>query len=283
MSLADELIKLEQLRRQGVLSDDEFARAKAAVLAGESPSAPAPANPDQRLTDQPIPSAPAGPLAALASLPPELDLTVSALPQELRDRVRGELRAGERLLWIGQPLPGRAFWSALPIILFAIPWTAFAVFWVASAVWMTGRAPGGGIGALFSCFPLFGVPFILIGLAMLSTPLWAWRQAAHTCYALTDQRAILWEGRWYSGAEVRSYGPPDLTRLVRIERSDGSGDLVFEELLSLTYNKGRMANTTSQRGFLNIAHVRGVESLLRRALLGEPGDIDSPLRNIQFR
>ena len=34
MSLADELARLEELRQRGVLSDDEFARAKARILDG---------------------------------------------------------------------------------------------------------------------------------------------------------------------------------------------------------------------------------------------------------
>jgi phage shock protein PspC (stress-responsive transcriptional regulator) len=35
MSLSDELAKLEELHQRGALSDDEYARAKARVLAGE--------------------------------------------------------------------------------------------------------------------------------------------------------------------------------------------------------------------------------------------------------
>ena len=36
MSLADELAKLEDLRRTGALTDAEFARAKAKLLAGDA-------------------------------------------------------------------------------------------------------------------------------------------------------------------------------------------------------------------------------------------------------
>ncbi len=39
MALSEELQKLEELRQRGVLSDEEFARAKARLLSGE-PSAP---------------------------------------------------------------------------------------------------------------------------------------------------------------------------------------------------------------------------------------------------
>jgi len=40
MSLADELIKLEQLRERGGLTDDEFARAKARLLEPPPPTGP---------------------------------------------------------------------------------------------------------------------------------------------------------------------------------------------------------------------------------------------------
>src|SRR5215213_6387269 len=41
MSMADELRKLQDLREAGTLSDDEFAAAKATVLAGGHPDVPA--------------------------------------------------------------------------------------------------------------------------------------------------------------------------------------------------------------------------------------------------
>ena len=43
MSLADELSRLEELRSRGVLSDDEFQRAKARLLDGPAPAADIPA------------------------------------------------------------------------------------------------------------------------------------------------------------------------------------------------------------------------------------------------
>ena len=54
MSIADELRKLQELHAAGSLTDDEFARAKAALLADAPPQAPAPpaAEPDVGLTPQ---------------------------------------------------------------------------------------------------------------------------------------------------------------------------------------------------------------------------------------
>ena len=44
MSLADELLKMDDLRRRGALSDEEFARAKAALLEGSGAAAAQVAN-----------------------------------------------------------------------------------------------------------------------------------------------------------------------------------------------------------------------------------------------
>ena len=62
-------------------------------------------------------------------------------------------------------------------------------------------------GAFGVLFPLFGLPFVMVGVGMLSSPFWLRRRAKRTCYALTDRRAILWEAGWFGSVEVRSYGP----------------------------------------------------------------------------
>ena len=67
-----------------------------------------------------------------------------------------ELRPGENILWQSSSDPRRSFRMGMVIMLFAVPWTAFAVFWMVKA------SQGGAF------FALFGVPFVLIGCAMLS-------------------------------------------------------------------------------------------------------------------
>src|SRR6185437_12509968 len=101
----------------------------------------------------------------------------SELPLELDERVRSELSEGEQLLWVGQPLPRRYVRSSIPIVLFGIPFTGFALFWMAGAsgVLFAGAAMNGGPGgfaAFLACFPLFGLPFLIIGLGMLTSPYW---------------------------------------------------------------------------------------------------------------
>jgi hypothetical protein len=194
------------------------------------------------------------------------------LPEDLDNRVRSELRPGERLVWTGQPLPRRFMRSAIPVVLFGIFCTAFAVFWMAGASGLFfgvgGGGPGGFDAFFFICFPLFGVPFVLIGLGMLSSPFWMYRQAKRTCYALTDQRAIVWAAGWFRSTEVRSFAPSDLSRMSRRDYADGSGDLIFEEFLYMTRDcDGDLQSQMTERGFLGIADVREVEELVRRTLL----------------
>lgn len=199
----------------------------------------------------------------------------SRLPDELDARVRSELAHGEQLLWVGQPRPSRFARMTIPIVLFGIPWTGFAIFWTTMASWgLWGNAGGAqnvGPGFLFSiCFPLFGLPFILIGLGMLSSPFWARRRAKRTCYAVTNRRAILLAAGAFRGVEVRSYRPADLTKMFRRENADGSGDIVFEEITQVRSTRDSSSTTrTQERGFLGIENVREIEELLRKALLSD--------------
>ena len=90
------------------------------------------------------------------------------LPAELQRRVEAELQSGETLAWAEQPLRFYRV-QAIALALFGIPWTAFAVFWVYAAAGGLNNFLGSKPPILFA---LFGVPFILIGIGMLSSPIW---------------------------------------------------------------------------------------------------------------
>lgn len=184
---------------------------------------------------------------------------------------RSDLEKGEKLIWIGQPRPGRMMLGTIPLVLFAIPWTAFSVFWIGMtltfAVGIGEQGKGAGAFRWFGLlFPLFGVPFLLIGVGMLSAPWWVWRRAKRTCYAVTDRRAVTWVPGVSRGMTVRSFRPAELGRIVRSERSDGSGDLVFEER---GYRGSRGHRRTTRCGFFAIPNVRDVEQLIQETLLNK--------------
>lgn len=180
------------------------------------------------------------------------------LPEGLRRLIDDELQEGETLWWTGQPIGKRAAWRALPGVLFAIPWTGFAVYWVIGASGF--QWPGFPNG--FNYFSLFGMLFVLIGLYVLGSPIWAMRKAKRTAYALTDRRVIIVEsGR---STRVRSYRRHQITELSRKQRVDGSGDVI---LAHKTRTDSEGDKFTTDVGFLDIPDVKAVEVMVRDMML----------------
>jgi hypothetical protein len=179
------------------------------------------------------------------------------IPRELQRMIDSELTGGERVTWSAQPLPGRLARKAMPAVWFGIPWTAFAIFWTASAA--SGMSKAGGSG-LFHAFPLFGLPFILFGLGMLSSPYWMRRRARRSVYVLTNRRAIVLAAGWRGSITVRSFEPERLTDLRRKQNPDGSGDLVFAQDIRRDSDSDRFSTDV---GFLAIREVKSVEEKVR--------------------
>jgi hypothetical protein len=231
------------------------------------------------------------------------------LPPSWQARVREELGPGEELVWAAQPLPVSAGRTALE----AWPWVLFGVFWLGLTafgyfMWQSHKRSLQEFDAATKWKEHFQDDFFreererrrkeeeevkvsdvmplilggvagLVGVVLLLSPLWLTlsrkRRQARSCYALTTRRALVWEPGG-SGSCLHSYEPHRLDALQRVERDDGSGDLVFEE-----YTYTYQANVApagaqpsyetrvgiGQRGFLNVARVRQVERLLRQTLL----------------
>lgn len=102
------------------------------------------------------------------------------IPRNLQEKVDREIESGERIQWIGMAIP--QFYTPITTIalLSAIVLTAPAISWIVDVSdfklsdFNEGRV---------SSFPLFAVPFVLIGLGILSSPLWLYRNACKTAYA----------------------------------------------------------------------------------------------------
>jgi hypothetical protein len=170
-------------------------------------------------------------------------------------RVRRELEPGESIRWMEQPIPRFFSCGTVAIVLFSIPWTAFAIFWICGAAGF--KAPNFHEGG-FAFFPLFGVPFVLIGLGMMLTPVWAYRKALKTVYAITSRRALAIEGGWTT--TVRSYRPDQLTNVYRKERRGGVGDVILGQKVWTDSDNDRRS---MEVGFMNVRDVRRVERLIQ--------------------
>jgi hypothetical protein len=191
----------------------------------------------------------------------------SQLPEELDARVRDELRSGEQLLWVGQPRLGRYAKPGYVAFFFGLIPVAFGLFWIATTT--IGVVNGGGNFGLFaSCSALSALPPLMFGCFLMSVPYYLKQAAKRTCYALTDQRAILWEAKWRGALTVRSYGPEALTKISRMDYSDGCGDLILDEVITRDSDGDKK---TTRHGFMAIENVRDVEELLHKVLLSSGG------------
>lgn len=178
------------------------------------------------------------------------------IPPRLREIIDRELEPREVIQWIEQPIPQFFTAESIGSVLFGIPWTAFALFWTWGA---------SGFGTLFTqgltpiiLFPLFGVPFILVGFGMLSAPIWTRRQALQTVYLITDRRAISIEGGKTS--TIRNYYPKQLQTVYRQENKDGTGNV----LITVRYWKDHDGDQRKENiGFMRIRNPQRVEKLLK--------------------
>jgi hypothetical protein len=177
-------------------------------------------------------------------------------PPELADRVAAELSPDEKLVWVGQPRLDLAVRPAYLLVPCGIVFTGMALVWVVVAFLIT-------FGLLAPC----ALPFVAVGVVFIASPVWLRGLARKTVYALTSRRAIIWQPSWFGRVTVQSFTALGLGQMSRMERPDGSGDLVFQ-----VYVTGFGENAhTERRGFMAIDNVKDVEELVRKTLLAERG------------
>ena len=149
-------------------------------------------------------------------------------PGDAQLRAQSELQSGESLYWTGTADPARAALSALPAAIFGIPFAGFALFWISQAYHATSAMSKSSHNAFtsgFQVFPLFGLPFLLVGVGIILAPLWAFLRGGSTVYAVTNQRVMVITGT--STRSVKSFTPADILSVEHRERPDGSGDIVL--------------------------------------------------------
>ncbi|WP_208678532.1 hypothetical protein [Synechococcus elongatus] len=182
------------------------------------------------------------------------------IPPQLRQKIDRELDLREEILWIGQPEPSLMILTGgtLAIALFAVPWTAFSVFWMWAALGFQVPDLSRGFQPQY-LFAMFGIPFFLIGIGMLLSPFWSWRQAFQTVYIITNQRAITFEGA--GKTVIRSYYPQQFNNLYRKEGNNGIGDVIIAAETTRDSDGDRQRR---ELGFFNIRDPKEVEVILKK-------------------
>ena len=176
-------------------------------------------------------------------------------PSDAQQCVQSELQSGETLYWTGTADPGRAAVSALPASLFGIPFAGFALFWITQAYHASSHISrnSNSFAKGFSVFPLFGVPFLLIGLGVILAPLWAYLKGSSTVYAVTSQRVMVISGG--TSRTVKSLTPADIVGVDYRERPDGSGDVMIQTNSIIRTNNSVSQVKVALYGIANVKEV----------------------------
>ncbi len=199
---------------------------------------------------------------------------------ELMEQVEKELKSGETLYWAGrQHMPviqKHAIGVALGGLVFAI------IGAVVTAIMMSQK----DLKMPITLIPLL---FVLVGiLIMIFGPIMKIRQGKLGWYAITDQRAVVFEPYAFgTSGKVTNYGPNQLARfrLMKTFWSKTAGSLVFKTMIKLTtttttHRRGPSTSSTSTQtthyGFLYIEDYKDVAAVLKEALFGDTsgGDAD---------
>ncbi|WP_265528665.1 hypothetical protein [Sphingomicrobium marinum] len=182
-------------------------------------------------------------------------------PDPLLPLLQKELAIGERLRWHGRPREGAIKWAAFGIWLFAIPWTAFALFWTFMA-WSGVDSMGGdgADGLLKYAFPLFGVPFILVGLAMLVGPIVGLFASTDRIHGITDRRIITLTKGKGDFVRVKSLQARHIGPIERWEGKAGRGKITIETHSTTDSDGDRRTETVN---LIGIDDVKRVGELVR--------------------
>ncbi len=185
----------------------------------------------------------------------------------MSDGWSGLLAEGEHILWQGQPEPGidwRAFFG--PSILIGAFFTLFSMIWIGMSASMIS---GSDVPFPFQLFPLFGLPFLLVGPFMLGGHvIWDAFIRSQTWYSLSTRQAFV--AQQVFGRRKLTAHP--IAEMGRINLIDGQpGDIIFgvsaQRRQIVRKGPGRsgvqMGLSLQNQGFFRIAEARKVYRMLR--------------------
>ena len=188
----------------------------------------------------------------------------STFPGELRKALQSELRHGERVLYASRP-DWRAEVGSLVVIFL------FGLFWSSIAFVFFGMGTGGLLGlvhvqsdgapastGLLLFATLFSLPFVAIGVGLLSAPFLGIHKSRNTVHAVTDERLVnVTIGR---AVVVDSYPLQTINFVKRRDRKDGTGSL------EIGYGVGKDSDGDPRPltiRWSGIANVKQAESAIR--------------------
>jgi hypothetical protein len=193
------------------------------------------------------------------------------LDSSVESVIQSELSSDEKIHWVGKPDPSVIFNSSdLLAIPFSLMWGGFAIFWEWSALSIHDKVHGDGPGvAIGYIFPLWGIPFVCIGLYMIFGRFFykAWKKSK-TTYAVTNKRVLVVTQGF--SQQVQAQFLDQIPVINKTISSNGVGCLTFGNLgfsgmyanagfgfLAGRYNQGVL-------GFYDIHEAEGVHQIINK-------------------
>lgn len=179
---------------------------------------------------------------------------------DLQLQIKPYLDVNEDILWCDKPYKKFVFTTNdIFVTLFGIVWLSFSIFWVVGAFLATGEMDE----PTFSIFPLFGLPFVFIGLYLLFfRHIFGAIKRKNTIYALTNKRALIVHtgNRQY----VQEYRYENISN-IQLKCDDNDVGSIFFLTGAINYNRnGRSYASTS--GIFGIKDTKKVYKILSQCL-----------------
>ena len=177
---------------------------------------------------------------------------------DLKFEVKHYLDTNEDVLWCDKPVKKLVFTSAdIFTTLFGVVWLSFSVFWIVSAYFAIEASDGS-----FKLFPLFGVPFVLVGLYLLFFRHFvSLIKRKNMVYALTNKRAMI----VHTGKRkyVQEYRYENISN-IQMKCDDNDVGSIFFLTGEIRYNNGRSYSSTS--GIFGIKDTKKVYKILSQCM-----------------
>ena len=180
---------------------------------------------------------------------------------DLQLQIKPYLDVNEDILWCDKPYKKFVF-TANDVFttLFGIVWLLFSVFWIISAYFATS---GTDEPTLNSVFPLFGLPFVFVGLYLLFfRHIVGAIRRKNIIYALTNKRALV--VHMGSRQYVQEYRYENISN-IQLKCDDNDVGSIFFLTGAISHNRnGRSYASTS--GIFGIKDTKKVYKILSQCL-----------------
>ena len=154
---------------------------------------------------------------------------------------------GEKLMWSQSPHPSASI-SGSTIFTFG-----FGISWTCMVIWISNQPAKNGSHSptFFSYFMVaFGVFFIAASLSKFY-------QAIFSVYAITDKRLLIVR-KYPWPIEVESFYAQDIEFVKKVQRNDGSGNIIFK---TIKVRSGKGYRDTDI-GFFGVNDVDSIEKII---------------------